>query len=95
MPYRFRMSNTRPLVTVSDGDRIRQLREERLRLNGSEFARRIGIRPQSLKNIEAGRRSASLHLLARMARELSEPVDGLLKAPAAGGEDDEPGDVAA
>lgn len=76
-------STTRPAVTVTDGEKIRQLREDKLRINVSQFAGRLGIKPQSMINIERGHRSASLTLLTRIARELDEPLEALLRSETA------------
>jgi DNA-binding XRE family transcriptional regulator len=74
-------STTRPPVSVTDGEKIRQLRESKLRVSCSELARRVGINPHSMINIEKGRRSPSLHLLQRIALELDEPLAALLRQP--------------
>jgi DNA-binding XRE family transcriptional regulator len=81
-PYCFRMSDKRPLVTVTDGAKIRELRESRLGINASQFARRLGIQPHSMINIEKGHRSPSLALLAGIARELNVPMEHLLREAA-------------
>ena len=83
--YCFLMSTStaRPAVTVTDGEKIRELRETRLKINASQFAARLGIRPQSMINIERGHRSASLTLLSRIAEELDEPIESLLRKAAA------------
>lgn len=73
------MSNTRPSVSVQDGNKIRVLREEKLKINASQFARQVGIKPNSMINIEKGYRGASLPLLIRIARELDEPLQSLLR----------------
>lgn len=75
------MTEARP-SGVLDGRKIRELRKRKLKISGSQFARRLGINPQSLLNIEVNRRSASLALLVQIARELDEPVDALLADPA-------------
>lgn len=61
-----------------DGAEIRRLREERLGLSVQQFAARIGIKPQSLSNIELGNRSAGLATLIRISRALGVPVEELL-----------------
>ena len=79
--YCFHMEENRP-PSIQDGEKIRELRKSRLKVNASQFARRLGIKPQSMINIERGRRSASLALLIQIARELDEPVDALLREAA-------------
>lgn len=74
-------STTRPPVTVTDGGRIRELRTRKLGIDQAELAARLGIKRQSLVNIECGHRSASLHLLQRIALELGEPLESLLRQP--------------
>lgn len=77
------MTETRPLVAIQDGDKIRELRKDRLKISGSEFARRLGILPQSLFNIENGHRSASLGMLVQIATALDEPIDSFIRKDAA------------
>ena len=74
-----RPSLTRPSLSVQDGDLIRKLRQRKLGITASDFARRVGIKPQSMINIEKGHRGASLPLLIRIAQELDEPLQSLLR----------------
>lgn len=62
-----------------DGDKIRTLRKEAGYATATAFARQLGIKPQSLINIERGKRPAGLAMLIRIARELDTNVDDLLK----------------
>jgi transcriptional regulator with XRE-family HTH domain len=80
-------------VGCQDGAEIRRLRERR-QYTGSEFARRIGIRPQSLLNIEVGRRPAGAGTLIRIARELNVPIEAIIRADL-DETDDEPNGAAA
>ena len=64
--------------TPHSGMRIRCARGGRGFLNGTAFARRLGISPQHLANIETGRSSPSRDLLVRIADELDVSVDYLL-----------------
>jgi transcriptional regulator with XRE-family HTH domain len=61
-----------------DGDRIRQLRKD-AGLSMPALAERVGMHPQSLRNIEEGRKPAGLGMLIRIARELNSRVDALLR----------------
>lgn len=65
-----------------DGDKIRELRQQAGFRTASAFARQIGITPQSMSNIERGKKAASLEMLIRIARELDSSVDSLLKVAA-------------
>jgi DNA-binding XRE family transcriptional regulator len=69
--------------TPQDGDRIRALRKERLKINGTQFAERLGIYRETLVNIETNKKPASLALMIKIAAELGEPIDGLLRKVAA------------
>ena len=62
-----------------DGGKIRALRKEAGYATATAFARQLGIKPQSLINIERGKRPASLAMLIRIASELETGVDALLK----------------
>ena len=77
--YAFRMSETRPLESIQDGAKIRELRKAAGYPTATAFAHRIGIKPDSMINIERGHRSASLSLMVRIARELDKPIESLLK----------------
>ena len=63
-----------------DGDAIRQLRKERGYRTVKSFAVRIGIKPQSLSNIELGNKPAGIDVLVTIAGALGVPVDKILKA---------------
>jgi repressor LexA len=63
-----------------DGDKIRRLRRDAGYRTATAFALRLGIKPQSLINIERGNKAPSLEMLIRIARELDKPVDELLRA---------------
>ena len=72
-----------------DGDAIRKLREERAYFSEraqrghwsiKAVARRVGITPQSLSNIELGNKPASLAVLIRISRDLGVPVDQVIRA---------------
>lgn len=76
------MTETRTAI-LQDGARIRQLRKARLKINDEEFAARLGIRSASLRNVEGNKKPASLALMIRIAGELGETVDGLLRGRAA------------
>jgi transcriptional regulator with XRE-family HTH domain len=62
-----------------NGTAIRQLREERGYRSVKSLAARVGLKPQSLSNIELGNKPASIAVLMRIARELRVPVTRLLK----------------
>ena len=78
------MTNTGQHDTAGhhDGSKIRELRKEAGYPTASAFARQLGISPQSLINIERGKKPASLAMLIRIARELDSSVDSLLKVAA-------------
>lgn len=63
-----------------DGNAIRRYREER-HLSVTALAARIGIRRQSLSNIELGTKPASAAVLVKIARELKVPLDEIVKEP--------------
>lgn len=65
-----------------DGDKIRALRKNAGYATATAFAHRLGIKPNSLINIERGNKAASLDMLIRIASELDTSVDSLLKAAA-------------
>jgi transcriptional regulator with XRE-family HTH domain len=62
-----------------DGNAIRRLRRERGYHSVKAFAVRVGITPQALSNIELGNRPAGIDVLVTIARELSVPVDEILR----------------
>jgi transcriptional regulator with XRE-family HTH domain len=64
-----------------DGDKIRQLREA-AGLSVTELAVRIGVVPGTLSNIELRNKAASLTLLIRIAKELDEQIDALIRVAA-------------
>lgn len=74
-------SRMNPTVN-QDGEEIRRLRKERLDLSVPAFAARIGIRPQSLSNIELGNKPAGLGTLLRISRALGVPMEQILKEDA-------------
>jgi transcriptional regulator with XRE-family HTH domain len=76
-------------VGCQDGAEIRRLRELRQYPVG-KFARRIGVRSQSLSNIESGRRPAGAGTLIRIARELEVPVEAIIRPDLDDSTDDEP-----
>lgn len=65
-----------------DGAKIRTLRRDAGYRTATAFAERLGIKPQSLINIERGNRPASLAMLIRIASELETSVDDLLREAA-------------
>jgi transcriptional regulator with XRE-family HTH domain len=76
-------------VGCQDGDAIRRIREERAYISEraqrghwsiKAVARRVGITPQSLSNIELGNKPASLAVLIKISRDLGVPVDRVIKA---------------
>lgn len=70
-----------------DGDAIRRLRKERGYRTVKSFALRVGIRPQSLSNIERGNKAAGIDVLVAIASALEVPLDEIvLKAGTAGAE---------
>jgi transcriptional regulator with XRE-family HTH domain len=62
-----------------DGKAIRRLRKERGYRTVKSFALRVGIKPQSLSNIERGNRPAGIDVLVTIAGALGVPVDTILK----------------
>ena len=75
------MKQTETPQGSQDGDKIRKLRED-AGLTVTELAARVGIGAPSLSNIERGVRPASLGTLIRIAKELNEQLDTLVKAAA-------------
>lgn len=69
----------REQVGLQDGGKIRALRKEAGYATATAFARQLGIKPNSLINIERGNKAASLAMLLRIAQELRKPVDTLLR----------------
>lgn len=73
-----------PIVTYMEtverhnGERIRRARGGHGFLNGTAFAKRLGISRQHLANIEKGRSAPGRDLLVRIADELGVSVDYLL-----------------
>jgi len=65
-----------------DGAKIRALRKDAGFDTATAFAQRLGIKPQSLINIERGNRPAGLAMLIRIASELGTSVDDLLREAA-------------
>ena len=65
-----------------DGEKIRALRKVAGYATATAFAERLGIKPQSLINIERGNRPAGLAMLIRIAGELGTSVDDLLREAA-------------
>lgn len=61
-----------------DGREIRRLREQRDR-TVTWLAGRVGIKPQSLSNIELGTKPASVAVIVAIARELGVSVDAIIK----------------
>jgi transcriptional regulator with XRE-family HTH domain len=60
------------------GDRLRALREGLGITNKSEFARAIGVRPESLWRYETNREQPSAEVLVRAARAYHADLDHLL-----------------
>ena len=60
-----------------DGTAIRRLREGQ-GVGVTEFAARVGIKRQSLSNIELGNKPAGLGTLIKIARELGVPLDDIV-----------------
>lgn len=58
------------------GERIRELREQK-DLSLRELAKRLGVSPAFLSDIELGRRYPSDEVLAKIAKELGESVASL------------------
>ena len=77
-------------IGCQDGTAIRRIREEQ-RITPADLAARVGIRRQSLYNIELGNKPAGAAVLVKIARALRVPVDKILKAD----EEAETEDVAA
>lgn len=59
-----------------DGREIRRLRGDR---TVAWLAGRVGIRPQSLSNIELENKPASISVIIDIARALGVPVDAIIK----------------
>jgi len=72
----------RERLGLQDGDKIRELRKSAGYATATAFARQLGIKPNSLINIERGNKAASLAMLLRIAQELDRSVDDLLKEAA-------------
>lgn len=72
----------RETLGSQDGAKIRALREGAGDSTATAFAKQLGIKPQSLINIERGNRPASLAMLIRIASELETSVDDLLREAA-------------
>lgn len=72
----------RERLGLQDGDKIRQLRKDAGYRTATAFAHQVGIKPQSMINIERGNRPASLATLIRIASELETSVDDLLREAA-------------
>lgn len=66
-------------IGCQDGAAIRRLREERGYASVRAFAVRVGIKPQSLSNIELGNKPAGLAVLVKIARALDVPVDQIIR----------------
>lgn len=66
-------------VGLQDGGKIRRLRKDAGYATATAFAQRLGIKPSSMINIERGNKGASLDLLARIARELDQPLGSLVR----------------
>lgn len=60
------------------GERIRELREQK-DISLRELAKRLGVSPAFLSDIELGRRFPSAEVLAKIAKELGESVEELKK----------------
>jgi len=65
-----------------DGEKIRALRKGAGYATATAFAKQLGIKPQSLINIERGNKPASLAMLIRIASELDTSIDSLLREAA-------------
>jgi transcriptional regulator with XRE-family HTH domain len=61
-----------------DGSAIRRIRKAR-DITATDLAGRVGIRLQSLYNIELGNRPAGIGLLVKISRELGVQVDQILR----------------
>jgi transcriptional regulator with XRE-family HTH domain len=61
-----------------NGAEIRRLRKENLGLSVPAFAARVGIRGQSLSNIELDNKPVGLTTLIRIAKELGVPIEAIL-----------------
>jgi len=61
---------------LQDGSRIREFREHR-GLSIGELAARLGIKPQSLSNIEWNNKPVSAAIATRIARELGVTLDDI------------------
>jgi transcriptional regulator with XRE-family HTH domain len=72
----------RERLGLQDGDKIRELRKSAGYSTATAFAQRLGIKPNSLINIERGNKAASLAMLLRIASELDTSVDDLLREAA-------------
>jgi transcriptional regulator with XRE-family HTH domain len=62
-----------------NGAEIRRLREESLGISVAALAARVGIKRQSLCNIELGNKPAGLQTLIKIAAELGVPVDQIIR----------------
>lgn len=60
------------------GERIRELREQK-DISLRELAKKLGVSPAFLSDIELGRRFPSDEVLAKIAKELGESVEELKK----------------
>lgn len=65
-------------IGCQDGNAIRRIRKER-DITPADLAARVGIRRQSLYNIELGNKPAGLAVLVRIARELGVQVDRVIR----------------
>jgi transcriptional regulator with XRE-family HTH domain len=69
---------TQALVTRQNGAAIRALRRQAGK-GVVEIARQIKVHPQTLRNIENGRRSASMRIIRRIARALAVPPKAIIR----------------
>ena len=60
------------------GERIRELREQK-DISLRELAKKLGVSPAFLSDIELGRRFPSDEVLARISKELGESIESLKK----------------
>lgn len=79
-------------MTRQNGEAIRALRKAHGK-GVVELAGLVKIHPQSLRNIENGRRQASHGVIRRLARELGVPVKAITRDDAGASAEAEPAEI--
>ena len=79
-------------MTRQNGEAIRALRRARGK-GVVELARLVGIHPQSLRNIENGRRQGSHKVIRRLARELGVSVKAITRDDTSAGAEADPAET--